>query len=186
MRIKFLIMLMLSTLLVLGAAGCAKKKVESQPEKAEPTYEELVAEDEAAEQEYEAEAEEEIAEAELAQQRKFEAALVELGTMIHFDFDKSELKPEARDILEKKADILKEYPQVTMVIEGYCDERGTQEYNLALGERRARAAYEFLVLLGVAPERLSIVSYGEENPIDPGHNETAWALNRRDQFRVSY
>jgi peptidoglycan-associated lipoprotein len=145
-----------------------------------------VDQDLAQQEEQQQQAEQELREAELARQRAFEASLIELGTMIHFDFDKSELKGEARDILQRKADILKQYPEVTMVVEGYCDDRGTQEYNLALGERRARAAYEFLVLLGVAPERLSIVSYGEENPIDPAQNETAWALNRRDQFRVSY
>jgi len=73
-----------------------------------------------------------------------------------------------------------------LVIEGHCDERGTEEYNLALGERRARAAYEFLILLGVESNRMQIVSYGEEFPADPGHNETAWAKNRRDEFKVLY
>ncbi len=186
MRIKFLGLLLMSMLLVFGSAGCAKKEVQSQPEKTAPTYETILEEEKAKDEADVRRAEEEIREAELAEQRAFESDLIELGSMIHFDFDKSELKPDARDILQKKAEILKKHPQVTMVIEGYCDERGTQEYNLALGERRARSAYEFLVLLGVAPERLSIVSYGEENPIDPGHNEAAWALNRRDQFRVSY
>ncbi len=106
--------------------------------------------------------------------------------MIHFDFDSFEIKQEYRPLLQSKAEILKKFDNVTMVIEGYCDDRGTEEYNLALGERRARAAYEFLILLGVAPERLSIVSFGEEDPIDPGQNETAWAQNRRAQFRLTY
>ena len=80
--------------------------------------------------------------------------------------------------------MLKQYTDLTMVVEGYCDERGTVEYNLALGERRARAAYDYLVILGVAPDRLSIVSFGEENPLESGQSEQAWAKNRRDQFRV--
>ncbi|MDK2957759.1 MAG: peptidoglycan-associated lipoprotein [Desulfovibrionales bacterium] len=184
MKMKFLGLLTLCLLFALGSAGCAKKEVQSQPEP-QPAYQEQVDQDQAAQEEQQ-QAEQQLQEAELARQREFEASLIELGTMVHFDFDKSELKPSARDILQRKADILKQYPDVTMVIEGYCDDRGTQEYNLALGERRARASYEFLVLLGVAPERLSIVSYGEENPIDPAQNETAWALNRRDQFRISY
>ena len=105
---------------------------------------------------------------------------------IYFDFDSFELKPEARDILQEKAELLKKYKNLRLVIEGHCDERGTEEYNLALGERRARAAYEFLILLGVESNRMQIVSYGEEFPADPGHNETAWAKNRRDEFKVLY
>jgi peptidoglycan-associated lipoprotein len=105
---------------------------------------------------------------------------------IYFDFDSFELKPEARAILQQKAELLKKYKNLRLVIEGHCDERGTEEYNLALGERRARAAYEFLILLGVESNRLQIVSYGEEFPADPGHNETAWAKNRRDEFKVLY
>ena len=73
-----------------------------------------------------------------------------------------------------------------MVIEGHCDERGTEEYNLALGERRARSAYEFLILLGVDSERLEIISYGEERPLNPADNETAWAENRRAEFNVYF
>ena len=69
-------------------------------------------------------------------------------------------------------------------IQGHCDERGTNEYNLALGERRAMAAYNYLVTLGVPGDRLSTISYGEEMPVDPGHNEEAWAKNRRDEFKV--
>lgn len=107
-----------------------------------------------------------------------------LGERIYFDFDSYELKPEARKILQEKAKILKMYPKLKIVIEGHCDERGTEEYNLALGEKRARAAYEFLILLGINANRMQIVSYGEEYPLDPAHNETAWAKNRRDEFKI--
>lgn len=116
---------------------------------------------------------------------EFKADLAVLSDHVFFGFDSFELKPESRELLQKKADILKNNKKLTMVIEGNCDNRGTEEYNLALGERRAKAAYEFLILLGVSPERLSIVSFGEENPLDPANNETAWAKNRRDDFRIN-
>jgi len=107
-----------------------------------------------------------------------------LKKRIHFAFDSYELTPQAKEILKKKAEILLNYPSIKLVIEGHCDERGTEEYNLALGERRARAAYEYLILLGIEADRLSIVSYGEERPLDPSHNEEAWSKNRRDEFRI--
>jgi len=103
---------------------------------------------------------------------------------IYFDFDKSDLKPESQAILKKKADWLREHPEYSLRIEGNCDERGTNEYNLALGERRANSAKKFLVALGIAEERIATISYGEERPVDPGHNEEAWAKNRRDEFKL--
>ncbi len=104
---------------------------------------------------------------------------------IYFDFDRSELKPEARAILEKKAAWLKAHPDYSVRIEGHCDERGTNEYNLALGERRANAAMKYLNALGIPSGKISTVSYGEERPADPGHNEGAWSQNRRDEFKVT-
>ncbi len=104
---------------------------------------------------------------------------------IYFDFDRSELKPEARAILEKKAAWLKAHPDYSVRIEGHCDERGNSEYNLALGERRANAATKYLNALGIPSGKISAVSYGEERPADPGHNEGAWAKNRRDEFKVT-
>jgi peptidoglycan-associated lipoprotein len=101
---------------------------------------------------------------------------------IYFDFDRSELKPEARAVLTKKADWLRSNPKYKIRIEGHCDERGSTEYNLALGERRANAAWKFLNALGVSGDRMSVISYGEERPDDPGHSEQAWAKNRRDEF----
>ena len=104
---------------------------------------------------------------------------------IHFDYDSAALSDEARAILEKHALWLQGHRDVKVTVEGHCDERGTVEYNLALGEQRARAARDYLVSLGVAAERLRIVSYGKERPLDPGNDEAAWARNRRAHFAVS-
>jgi len=103
---------------------------------------------------------------------------------IYFEFDKSELKPASRASLKKKADWLRANPLFSVRIEGHCDERGTNEYNLALGERRANSAWKFLNALGISGSRISIISYGEEKPADPGHNQEAWAKNRRDDFKL--
>ncbi|MBN2125395.1 MAG: peptidoglycan-associated lipoprotein Pal [Deltaproteobacteria bacterium] len=103
---------------------------------------------------------------------------------IYFDFDKAEIRPEARVILEKKGEWLRSNPDFSLRIEGHCDERGTNDYNLALGDRRASAAAKFLKSLGVSSDRVSVLSYGEEQPADPGHNEAAWAKNRRDEFKL--
>jgi peptidoglycan-associated lipoprotein len=103
---------------------------------------------------------------------------------IYFDFDMSELKPAARTTLTKKAAFLKANPAYKVRIEGHCDERGTNEYNLALGDRRANAASKFLNALDISADRITTVSYGEERPADPGHNEDAWTKNRRDEFKI--
>jgi peptidoglycan-associated lipoprotein len=102
-----------------------------------------------------------------------------VGDRVFFDFDKSDIKPEGRTLLQRQADWLKKYPNVTVTVEGHCDERGTREYNLALGERRASAVKKMLVALGVAPNRVSTISYGKERPAVVGSNEAAWAQNRR-------
>ena len=101
---------------------------------------------------------------------------------IFFDFDQSVIRPDAQEVLRKKAEFLRDNPGVSVVIEGHCDERGTAEYNLALGERRALAAKAFLMNLGILGSRLSTISYGEERPLDPQSNEEAWARNRRAHF----
>ena len=101
-----------------------------------------------------------------------------VGDRVYFDFDKSNLSHEARATLSRQAAWLNRYPNVRILIDGNCDERGTREYNLALGARRASAARDYLVSLGVAPERISTISYGKERPIDPRSNEEAWAKNR--------
>jgi peptidoglycan-associated lipoprotein len=104
---------------------------------------------------------------------------------IHFELDSAALTDQARATLEKHALWLQGRRDVRVTVEGHCDERGTVEYNLALGEQRARATREYLVSLGVAAERLSVVSFGKERPLDPGRDEAAWAKNRRAHFAVS-
>jgi len=104
---------------------------------------------------------------------------------INFEFDQFTLTDTAREKLAKNASILSKYSDVKILIEGHCDERGTEEYNLALGERRAESAKQYLVTLGISASRISTISYGEEKPLDPGHNEVAWAKNRRAHFVVS-
>ncbi len=102
--------------------------------------------------------------------------------VIFFDFDKSFIREDAKPVLEKLGTYLKGHKDVKILIEGHCDERGTNEYNFALGERRSQAAKNYLTDLGVDGSRLKTISYGEERPADPGHEEEAWAKNRRDQF----
>ncbi|MCB1833893.1 MAG: peptidoglycan-associated lipoprotein Pal [Geminicoccaceae bacterium] len=104
---------------------------------------------------------------------------VNVGDRVFFDVDSSSLNDEARSILDRQAAWLLQYPAVTITIEGHCDESGTREYNLALGERRASAAKSYLVALGVDTARILTFSYGEERPVDPEHTPQAYAMNRR-------
>jgi len=104
-------------------------------------------------------------------------------TRINFDYDQYVLSAPARDTLTANAAILKALPGVKVKVEGHCDERGSDQYNIALGERRAQAAMNYLVSLGVNAGQLSTVSFGEEMPLDPGHGEDAWAKNRRAEFK---
>jgi peptidoglycan-associated lipoprotein len=104
---------------------------------------------------------------------------------IYFEFDSADLTSRARSELESHATWLRRYPTVTVLIEGHCDERGTVEYNLALGERRASAVYNYLLSLGVPARNLKSISYGKEFPLDPAHNEAAWARNRRCHFVIT-
>ena len=103
---------------------------------------------------------------------------------INFEFDKYNLTAEARDIMADNAKALSERPEAVIKIEGHCDERGTDEYNMALGEKRAQAARDYFVNYGVDPSSIQIISFGESMPVDPGHNEEAWGKNRRDDFTV--
>jgi len=103
---------------------------------------------------------------------------------IRFDFDKSFVREDAKPVLSGVADYLKKNKGARILIEGHCDERGTSEYNMALGDRRAESARAYLVSLGVSASALSTVSFGKEKTLDPGHNEDAWAKNRRDHFVV--
>ncbi|UCG53716.1 MAG: peptidoglycan-associated lipoprotein Pal [Candidatus Latescibacterota bacterium] len=103
---------------------------------------------------------------------------------VFFEFDKSTLTDEAKQTLADNATQLKDAEMVMITVEGHCDERGTNAYNLALGERRAKAAIDYLASLGVAANRMDMISYGEERPFDPGHTEAAWEQNRRAHFVV--
>ncbi len=103
---------------------------------------------------------------------------------IHFDFDKYDIRSGDAEILKENAALLMKHPTLKIQIEGHCDERGTSEYNLALGERRANSAKKYLISLGMRADQISTISYGEEKPLDPGHNEAAWAKNRRDHFII--
>ena len=102
----------------------------------------------------------------------------EVGDRVFFDFNKFSVRPDGEETLRRQAQFLKQNPALVITIAGHCDERGTREYNLALGERRANAARYYLISLGIHPTRISTVSYGKERPIVLGHNEAAWAQNR--------
>lgn len=104
---------------------------------------------------------------------------------VFFALDQNEVDAAGQQVLQANADVLKKYPTWQVTVEGHCDERGTAEYNLALGERRAVAARNYLISLGIAADRVKTVSYGKEFPFDPAHNEAAWAKNRRAHFVVT-
>jgi len=113
-----------------------------------------------------------------------ETGLLAVFTDIRFNYDDFSLRPAARATLKGIAEWMLKNTSAQVLIEGHCDERGTNEYNLALGERRANSAKKYLVQLGVAPKRISTISYGEEKPLDPGHTSLAWEKNRRGHFLI--
>ena len=173
---RFIFILAIFCLIVL-VGGCAKKAVEQTKEVSQPTTQAAPEQPkveapapEAAPQEQKVTLSEEMA--------AFE------NNDVHFDYDKFDLTPEARKILADKAAFLNAHANIKVRIEGNCDERGTTEYNLALGDRRAKASMDYLVFLGIPADKLTTVSYGKEKPLDPGHNEEAWAKNRRDHFVI--
>ena len=116
--------------------------------------------------------------------RSTEAVKTILATMVHFDFDKSIIRAGDAAVLDQKVAILQANPGLRIRLSGHCDERGSDEYNLALGNRRATAAKQYLVSHGIDAGRIETASYGEERPIDPAHNEEAWAKNRRDETEI--
>ena len=120
---------------------------------------------------------------EAARLARIQAALRDtLGQRTFFDFDRSDIRPDALPVLDRKLAILRSNPMLFLRIAGHADERGSDEYNLALGARRAAAARTYLINHGIAPDRLETVSYGEERPLVVGHDESAWAMNRRDEY----
>jgi peptidoglycan-associated lipoprotein len=104
---------------------------------------------------------------------------------LFFGLDQADVSPEGQQVLQANAAVLKKYPAMQVTIEGHCDERGTAEYNLALGERRALAAKSYLVSLGIAADKIKTVSYGKEFPFDAGHDDKAWSNNRRAHFVIT-
>lgn len=109
---------------------------------------------------------------------------VSVGDRVFFGYDRFDLTPDARSVLERQAAWLRQYPNARILIAGNCDERGTREYNLALGARRAAAARDYLQSLGVAANRMETVSYGKERPLDPRSNEEAWSVNRNAHTQI--
>lgn len=109
---------------------------------------------------------------------------VSVGDRVFYGYDRYDLSAEARSVLERQAAWLRQYPNVRVLVAGNCDERGTREYNLALGARRAAAARDFLVSLGVSGDRVETVSYGKERPVDPRANEEAWSVNRNAHTQI--
>jgi peptidoglycan-associated lipoprotein len=173
------------------AASCAKKEVKVEPGVTVGAEESAEAQRLAAEERARVDEERRLREESLREERLQQETLEReevaererfLNEDIHFEFDKSRLLPEAKEILGRKAEWLMAHNDVSVIIEGHCDERGTNEYNMALGDRRAQSAKGFLVDMGIAPTRLTTISYGEERPVDPGHNEEAWTKNRRAHF----
>jgi len=178
-------------------SSCAKKQVITEEKVVEAPAPEVAKEEKAA---VPAAKEEKMEEAkierlkELEEAKKREAAIDEEkawmerraakfeAEAIYFDFDKSFIRLEYRPVLQEKAAFLKDYPDMRVRIEGNCDERGTNEYNLALGDRRGSSAKNFLISLGIAADRIETISYGEERPRGLGHNEASWSQNRRDDF----
>lgn len=184
---RFVAPVLVTTLIV---AAC-RKEPPPPPAPTGPTEAELaqrradsIAAAERARREAEARAAEE-ARLRAERERAIAAARATLEEMVFFDYDRSEIRPDAAAVLRRKADVLRASPSVQLRIEGHADERGSTEYNLALGNRRAEAVRQFLVGFGLAESRFSIVSYGEERPLDRGSNEAAWARNRRAQFQIT-
>jgi peptidoglycan-associated lipoprotein len=179
-------------MLSLFLLSCSKKEIKSEPitskpsvsaeEEAEKAKKKVrITKEEGQEQKERTLTEEEARRLkEAAEKAKFEEE------DIHFEYDQYILSDEAKRILEKKAQWLKQHAPAKVLIEGHCDERGSAEYNLALGQKRADAAMQYLITLGIKADRLSTISYGKERPLDPRSNEEAWAKNRRAHFVLKY
>lgn len=170
---------------MLFAVSCAKKVVETAPAPTPAPATPPQPAPETKAQEEAAAREARMREQQLQAEQAAQAAREKFANEdIHFDFDSAALLPEAQQILNEKAAYMRANPDIKVTVEGNCDERGTDAYNLALGERRADSAKTYLVNLGIAADRISTISYGEERPIDPAHTEAAWAKNRRDHFVI--
>lgn len=208
---KSVTILILVLCLGLFSAGCPKKRVaiyKEQPSVQKSEEARTLEAERAAKEAREAREAQEAKERELARIKEEEAKLARKGELekslvakkergiegevfeskllkdIRFDYDKYDIRREDEEILKENAAFLKKNPNMKIQIEGHCDERGTVEYNLALGERRANSAKRYLVSLGISADRISTISFGKERPLDPGHTEEAWARNRRAHIVV--
>lgn len=190
MKHRLILAVTIAALTLGGSVGCSRN---AEPEG--PTPEQLAAEQRAEEERLAAEraaAERAAAERAAAEEASArEAARAEtmaareiLEERIHFDYDRAALRPEAEQKLMRKVAVMRANPDVRLRIEGHTDERGSIEYNIALGQRRAEAARDYLVNFGIAPGRLETVSWGEDRPLVRASNEEAWALNRRSDFTI--
>jgi peptidoglycan-associated lipoprotein len=197
-KMVYFILVLVSFSLVF-VSGCATKSVVKDEEKqaiaekksAAETDAEKAAREKALKEAELREQERQLAEKEKAKTEKGKPASETAGIspltgfeFIYFDYDKYAISPESRETLKKVADWLNANSKANLIIEGNADERGTAEYNLALGERRANSAKNYLADLGIDKNRISIISYGKEKPVDSGHTEEAWAKNRNAQFVV--
>lgn len=175
---KALVIVAIVTLLGVGCAQRSSAPLASDPTPAAtgPSAEELRAREEA-------ERRRRIAESQVAARPTMVTPGASILDTVYFDFDQAVLSEQAKDILARNAEWLRSNGQVRVQVEGHCDERGTAEYNLALGERRAEAVKSYLSSLGVEATRLVTISYGKERPTDPGSGEEAWTRNRRVEFK---
>jgi peptidoglycan-associated lipoprotein len=197
MKRKWIILAMLFVIpAMLFTVSCAKKAVMTEPSTTDTSAADEAARQAELEKQKAMESQKQLEEERLAAERaaalKAEAMQRDmmmsknrfLSENVYFDFDKATLDYQAQELLKQKAMWLRDFPDANVVIEGHCDERGTNAYNLALGERRAESAKAFLVNLGISGARLTTISYGEEKPVDMGHNEESWAKNRRAAFAL--
>ncbi len=177
---KIAVFTSICALLVAFSISCkpkAKTTPPPPPAQEQPKVEKV---DDAAAVKKPAMTEEEIFMSKSLEQINLEAPL----KMIHFDYDQYTIREDAKATLEGDAAWMKKFSSAKILIEGHCDERGTEEYNLALGEKRAKSAYDYLASMGVSPDRMKVISYGKSQPMDSGNNETSWQKNRRAQFLI--
>jgi peptidoglycan-associated lipoprotein len=171
---------------MLFTVSCAKKQVDTGEQAPEPVAQQPVEQpaattDDAGEK---ARLEAERLQAQEQERARMASRNAFINEDVYFEFDSAALLPMGQDLLMQKADYMRAIPGLNVTIEGHCDERGTDAYNMALGERRAEAVKTFMINLGISASRLNTISYGEERPADFGRNEEAWAKNRRAHFAV--
>jgi len=180
---KKTLILTLSCLLIFNFLISCRKKVEETPPPPPPQVQEQPKVEKVVEPPVVKEPE--LTEEEIFMKKSLEEINQEVPLqMIHFDFDKYFIREDAKPVLETNANWLNKFMTAKILIEGHCDERGTEEYNLALGEKRAKSTLDYLVSLGITQDRIKIISYGKSQPIDLGHNEISWQKNRRAQFTI--